>query len=433
MQQKNELVDYENMPIEQLEKIVANSKQHYAKGATSQQSQEPGFLKSLGQMQLNYSKGALHGAGQALGDIGASIGNIPSNIIEKFTGKVPYHIPHPDLMNQNPQSLSESIGQSVTKELAPFAVPGIIGLKSAQLANKGYKALRAGKELPLIGRVLAGAGGGALEGASTNEADRLSGAKTGALIGGGGQTASEIMNFGKSIASKNIARQVKQVMEHEKNTIGSQINKTLLEGEEAGANQFLKPVKINTSLIKRTDSKNSKHLYGLEKYNQNPTLQNAHNAQSDIGIILRENAGAKKGSIERDAYDQAKAAQNRLLQQISQAFERAGLSKHGETFANLRGQYSTRVGPYLNSPSISKLLETRPNMPKLRPGKFADELLKEETFLKERSEHHPGLIRREHYKKLKESDLAKGALKGVAAVAGGVPLGYAIAKALGLR
>lgn len=146
--------------------------------------EQPGLLKSLGKGYLNYAKGALRGTAQGFGDIGASVINAPISLAEYATGaKIP-HVPHPDLLNKNPNSLSESIGQNLGQFTAGLGVPGGAGVKAAQLGSKAYKALRGAEELPLIGKLLAGSAGGAAEGALGSEGNRTQGAEIGGLVGG---------------------------------------------------------------------------------------------------------------------------------------------------------------------------------------------------------------------------------------------------------
>jgi hypothetical protein len=417
--------DLESMSTKELRELVEHSKKHHAE---AQQSNITGLLKSLGNSQLNYTKGVLKGGGQTLGDIGASALNWPISGIEKLTGMQLPHVPHPNLRNENPESLSESLGQMVGGEAAPFAIPGLAGVKSAQLANRAYQGLKGGAELPLIGRLLAGAGGGALEGGAANEGNRMQGAELGALLGGIGQGGNELLGVAKSIGSKNIAEHVKDYLEGKKAHFGHEFTHNLRTGEEAGANRHMKPQLANLSMLRKAGE--SKNIYGLEKYNQHPTLSNAHEAQSDLGKIIRKYANAQTGTLERDAYNMALRTRNRLLERISSAFHKVDLPHEAERYGNLRGEFAQSLGPYLNSPTVSKL--TRAN-PAIRANKFADKLLQEENFIARAGENHPGLLRREKYNAVKNSPITGAAVKGAGALAAGVPLTYAIANALGLR
>jgi len=404
------------------------------------QSQEsPGFLKSLGQGYLNYAGGALRGMGQAIGDLGASAINWPISGIEKLTGAHIPHVPHPHLLNDNPGSLGESIGQNVGQFGAMLGLPGGAGVKAAQLANRGYQALRAGKQLPLIGKLLAGGAGGALEGAAGNEENRPLGAEIGGLLGGGVQAGKSMVDFYKSIKSKNISKQINKVMDKFHDELGNRFEYALTSGEQAGANKFLKPQSANIKLLKSAGEnipkENERKLtYALEQYNKNPTLTNAHHAQRDINKLVYKFSGAQKGTEEYAAHKEALKIKNNLLAKISEAFEKSGASKHGHDYAKTRVDYRNILGPYLDVPEIRALRRGD-----IRDTKFADAFLgktgqkgPQEKFMKNVGEEHPGLVGRERTKKVLGNPITQKALGG-AALIGGAYLPYEIAKLLGLK
>jgi hypothetical protein len=394
-----------------------------------QGQENPELLKSLGQGYLNYAKGALRGMGQAAGDFGASAINWPISGIEKLTGAHIPHVPHPSLLNEHPGSLGESIGQNVGQFGAMLGLPGGVGVKAAQLANKGYQTLRAGQKLPLIGKLLAGGAGGALEGAAGNEENRPLGAKIGAVLGAGGQGAASALGFAKGIRSKNIANQVKNEFERLGQHFNERFTGHLAAGEEAGANKFMRPEKANMKLLKKSGE--GKLAYGLEKFNENPTLSNAHQAQSDLNKIVKKYSRSKEGTLESDVHSEALKLKNRLLKKISEGFEKAGAKEHGEGYQQSRVDYANEMAPYLDSPTINALLgRNKRGVPTIRPKEFADKLLQEEEFLAQSGQKHPELLQREKYNKLKSNKLAQGAALG----AGGLStafLPYEIRKLLG--
>lgn len=369
---------------------------------TPEKQEEPGFFKRLGQGYLNYAGGALRGMGQAAGDLGASVINWPISGIERLTGAQIPHVPHPDLINKNPGSLSESIGQSLGQLAGGLALPGGAGLKTAQLANRGYQAIRAGKQLPLAGKLLAGAAGGALEGAAGNEENRPLGAEIGALLGAGGYAVPAAIQSIRGLRSKNIAKGINDEMDRLQGHFNEQFNKSLIAGEEAGANKFLRPEKGNVKLIKKAGANNAREgqkelTYALEKYNANPTLSNAHAAQRDLNKIIRMHSGSTEGTLSADAYKEALKLKNRLLQKISEAFEKSGTKEHGDIYHQARQDYATEMAPYLNTPTIRGLRQGS-----IREGKFAKAFLNEsqkrtpeEAFLSKKGTQHPSLMQRE--------------------------------------
>ncbi len=406
--------DYSKYSNEELLKI--------AQGAGSQSSHEeeeqPGFFKRLGQGYLNYAGGALRGMGQGLGDLGASAINAPISGIEYLSGHKLPHVPHPHLLNEHPGSFGESLGQTL-------GLPGGAAIKGAQWANKGYQALRAGKELPLLGKLLAGSIGGAAEGALGNEGHRMLGAEVGGLLGGAGQGAMSAVKALRSMKSSNIAKHVSDEVNRINEHFQNKFENALIGGEEAGANKFLKGEKANLELLKKEG--NAKHVYALEKFNQNPTLKGAHEAQRDLAKIERKYKNSQENKLESDIYKAALKSKNRVLQKISEAFEKSGAHEHGQNYHNARGEYLQEAVPYIESPAVRGLLgRTKAGVQTVRPGEFADKILKEEEFLARSGEKHPGLLKREKAKKITKHPLAH---LGAGVAIGSLP--YEIRKLLG--
>lgn len=418
-------IDYSKFSDEELEKIAAG-----AGNAVTPQDETGGlgqYLKGLGKGIANFGGGAMRGTGQAIGDLGASAINWPIEGAEYLSGHKLPHVPHPHLINENPESMSESIGQILGHALGGFALPGGAVLKGTQLANKGYQALRAGKELPLLGKLLAGSAGGALEGAAGNEDNRNLGAKVGALLGGGAQGLSSAYRMGMDMKSKNIAKDIQKEVKRLEEHFNARFTNHLQSGEEAGANQFLRSEKADIKLLKRAGE--GKLAYGIEKFNENPTLTNAHKAQSDLNKIVAKYAKSKSGTIKEDVYDEALKLKNRLLQKISEAFEKSGAKPHGEGYQQARIDYATQAAPYRDSEAIKGLLGKNPKgVQTVRPNQFADKLLQEEEFLAQVGKKHPSLLHREKTKSLIKHPVTK--LGSVAAIAS-LPLSYEIKKLLG--
>ncbi len=365
-------------------------------------NKERGFLNSLGHGAWNFTKGFGKGAAQEIGDLGASAINWPISGVEYLSGHRLPHVPHPSLINKNPDSLGESIGQGLGQFTGAFALPGGAGLKAVHLANRGYQAIRGAKELPLIGKLLAGATGGAVEGAAGNEKNRKFGAKLGGVLGAGGYAIPATIQSIRSLSSKNIVKGIQDEIKNLQSYFSEKFNKSLLTGEEAGANKFLHPEKVDIALLKKAGVNNAKEgekelTYALEKYNANPTLMHAHAAQRDLNKIIRIHSGATEGTLSSDAYKEALKLKNRLLQKISEAFEKSGTKEYGDIYHQARQEYATEMAPYLNTPTIKALQKG-----KIREGKFAKAFLEEagkktpeEAFLAKKGFRHPSLVQRE--------------------------------------
>lgn len=425
-------IDFSKYSDEELERIAGMNK-----AVPSQEKKQninieemlkfnPQF-NAIGKIPEGFARGAIQG----IGDTGASIANAPISIAEHLSGHKLPHVPHPNLLNENPSSVGESAAQTLGNFAGGLVGPGGVALKGVQLAGKGYKALNAGKELPLIAKMLAGSAGGAAEGALGNESNRMLGAELGGALGGLGQAAISALNFAKGIKSKNIAKSITDEMNRLKGHFGEVFSSHLHAGEEAGANDFLRPQAINQSLFKKAGK--TKQLHALEQYNMNPTLSGAHEAQSDLNKLISKYKFKQDEKIDRDLYKEAIKAKNRLRQQISEAFEKSGTKQHGAGYEQARQDYKNYMAPYLNSPAIQGLHGTKTyGNPTIRPGKFADKLLGEENFLAGVGQNHPELLAREKYNKLKGSKLAHAVALGTAGGAAAQFLPYQIRKILGL-
>ena len=225
--------------------------------------------------------------------------------------------------------------------------------------------------------------------------------------------------------SKNIAKDITNEVNRLGGEFESRFNTALEAGEEAGFNKFMKKQKANIALIKKAGE--GKLAYGIEKFNENPTLTNAHRAQSDLNKIVSKYSRSKEGTLESDVYDEALKLKNNLLQKISEAFEKSGSKEHGQQYQQTRVDYATDMGPYLNSKTISALLgKNKRGVQTVRPSQFADKLLEEEEFLAQAGHKHPELLRRERAKNIVKHPASK-----LGAVAGAAYLPYEIRKLLG--
>lgn len=398
-------MDLSKYSDDELEKIVNGQ------NASSKSNDGPGLIGSPFYGDLPFTKSLKKGFLQGVGDLGASALNAPISAAEwAFNTKLP-HVPHPHLINEHPSGLSESVGQTLGQLGSGFALPGGAAVKGAQYANKLYKGYKAGKELPLIGKLLAGTAGGAAEGGLGSEGNRMQGAGIGALLGAGAQGAQSAYNLFSGLKSKNIAKAISEEVGRLGEHFNERFTSHLAAGEEAGANKFLRPEKAKIPLLKKAGE--GKLAYGIEKFNAEPTLTNAHKAQSDLNKIITKYARSKEGSLESDVYSEALRLKNRLLQKISQAFEQSGTKEHGAGYQQSRVDYAKEMAPYLESPAIQGLLgKNRRGVQTVRPSQFADKLLKEEEFLAQAGNKHPELLQRERVKSIAKHPASK--LAGVA-------------------
>ena len=303
-------------------------------------------------------------------------------------------IPQMQIQQENPQSSLRSAGQFVGNMAPSIGLAATLGPLGAPAGEYAASAMGLSQS-PLsmmIARALGSAGAGAAEGYVTGP-ENSRGAS--AAFGGGAAGLSQLGGDLLKARSSSIAKNVKEKVKSLQDSYGKQFEAVLLEAEEAGANASLKPIKGNSHAIIENSS-HSKLSNALGDFQKNPTLSNAHKAQSDLGAILRnEKAAGSK------AYEEAGKAQNRLLQQISQALEDSGSSDAKAAYEGLRTGYAKEVAPYLNAESTKDLISGI-----LSESWFAGEAVKDKNLLTQIGKNHPDLLLRKSL-----GDLGNAALK----------------------
>jgi hypothetical protein len=157
----------------------------------------------------DYAKGAGLGIAQGLGDVAASVGNFPGAVYEHFSGKTPYHIPHPNLQKYYPEGGWGQLGSTLGNIEGQFIGPGGIAFKALKAFNN-----------PLA-KALMGGSTGALAGAASNEGDRIGSGLLGGVLGAGLPLSQTIMKglgntfpITKSIASSPYVKKAEYLKEH---------------------------------------------------------------------------------------------------------------------------------------------------------------------------------------------------------------------------
>lgn len=174
------------------------------------QSDNKGFLGNY----ADYAKGAGLGIAQGLGDVAASVANVPASLIDKLTG-LNTKTPHPSLQKYYPEGVWGNLGSTLGNLEGQVIGPGGVAFKALRAVNN-----------PLA-KALLGASGGGLLGAATNEGDRIGSGITGAALGSVGGLAGNILKGLGNIAplTKSIASSpyVKKAAYMEKHGLGSHL------------------------------------------------------------------------------------------------------------------------------------------------------------------------------------------------------------------
>jgi len=287
------------------------------------------------------AKGAAIGLTQGLGDIGASIGNFGLEGLENATGADYGRIPHSDIRNPNPETTGEDLGQRGGEIAAPFLLPGF-GM---------YKAASAAKT-PLT-KLLASSGAGGLLGAAENEGNREIGASIGAAI-----------PFGASLTKSVIGKQAANIYEKNKEKYQNLYNDFFKEVKSQGIED-----KLTIPSALKKDSEGIKSLYKNTSHNENlrikrfannPTLENAHHAQSDLAKIARElkdkkeYKGVKLSAGEEEALLEANNLRKRIKGSLQQHFVKADKKDFSKEYNAITQGYSKEVAPFLSSKELTK-------------------------------------------------------------------------------
>ncbi|CEG60969.1 hypothetical protein [Legionella micdadei] len=339
---------------------------------------------------------------QGVGDIGASLGNVVANPLG-------YEIPHPNL--------GQYIDNSLLSRLAFGAgeISSQIPLYSSGAGLIG-KTTGIGTKAGLSGKSLQGAISGALLGES-DEGDRLLGAATGAALPIAGQAIEKI----SQLRSKNIASNVINSMKNTEKKYSNQFNHIIQEAENRGYAGNYNPIKFDKELLQKGG--NSKLVYALKQYNKKPSLEAAHEVQSDLGKFVYS-IGRPADSIERKAKEEAKEISEALRKHIITQLNRSGNPDLALNYINARHGYKSEFVPYLKSKSVQKLLKDE-----LTPRDFAKAIAQEKKFKAKIGRYsHPEIQQRELIRKLATSKAGQYAIgSATGTILGGAGL-YGLSK-----
>jgi hypothetical protein len=316
------------------------------------ENQVPG-LDAFGSKMEQYGAPVAGGILQGAGSSAASIGNLA---LSPFTDK---KIPHPDLKQYLEPGMATDIGFGLG-ELGGYAMGGGA---AAKLIGKGQQAAGLSGLTGKTG-MLADALKGFGAGAAISE-DLFGGRALGGALGAAGAMGSTLTNSG---VGKKVMGSFGKAKNKFNKLYGSIWDMAKKEG--IGTNMSVPSISINK--IKK-GAGGTKYTEALTKFKNNPTLENAQKAQSDLGKLathLDDMARTKPNKFstrERDALDAALNAQKKIKGKM---FEEMSKSKDGKLakkyFETSKG-YAKEVGPYLDNPIILKAEAN--NIPASKLGK----------------------------------------------------------------
>lgn len=264
------------------------------------------------------------GAAQSAYDAAKSVGNLVPEAVEYTTGYNMGRIPELQITNPDAQGV-EGLLQNLGYYGAPLAAnvsalpmaAGAIG-KAAQAANLGPKAAA-------LAQALGMAGAGAAEGFALGEGNRGLGAFLGGLTGAIPGAIQAGRGYAQELSSAGIGKNIAKNVKSAERALGSEIGNALKTAEEAGAKIKMATGNIEKDkMFKALKSRFKNESGAIEAFIKNPTLENAHWAQSAIGDMERNLAQPSKKAYgnrtNQQLMDYAKELSNKIRANMSQAF-----------------------------------------------------------------------------------------------------------------
>lgn len=452
-QQKNQTKQPVNLLEKKRESEAAQKKQF------QQNQKSPGVLSNIATGLGNMGLGAIEGAAQSTYNMAKSAGNFAvdglqsmanskmlqyglnddsdslnpefvapnspmRNPMEFLGGQTDYEaprIPELEIQQKNPESTARSFGQFAgglapriagAMALGPMAVPAAESLAGSAGLSNPY-ALAAART--------AGAGlGGFTEGYITGNEDNrfFDGALSGALSGGL-QLGSEALKGIRYMSDKNIRNSITKHAESLQSQEGPMYQKATEMSRNLGIDQKMTkidPNNIPLEYFKGEDKKLAQQA--LNAYNKKPSLEAAHQLESDIGKLIHKNApsGQRVTSVEKSAQKQAIGKWNELKSSIQKQLVEHG-GEEGKEVVQLLNQAkeftSKTYDPFKHNKEIAELLRNK----NVSDKNFMNTIRKNEKFLNEAEHLFPDLqAQRQASEYLKSLKTAKDA--SIVAVAG---------------
>lgn len=200
-------------------------------------------------------------------------------------------------------------------------------------------------------------------------------------IGAGAKTASALNPL--NLTTKSIAKDVLNTRQKNIEKYGNRYNKFWKESEGKGFSDALYNIDVDMKTIKKYSP--GKGIQGLLDFNMSPTLQNAHNAKSDLLRIKRD---LDKLTTLRTAERQQLGAVNNAIDSINNNMFKGPDGKIHEgmkkKYDEIQEGYKNEVVPYKNK-AINEFM---------RNESSADELvnsLSKKAFYAKRGKNHPAM------------------------------------------
>lgn len=220
---------------------------------------------------------------------------------------------------------------------------------------------------------------GAISLAATNE-NQPGGRAGGALLGAAlGPLA--------GIGAKNVADTAVALRKGSISQYNHLYNTMFKDIEDSGLKKVELPGKINTKLINRLPSSKDQ-LESLSNFMSNPTFQNAHTAQSELGKLIAKSNPYALSDVKKNALDEAIRAQDMIKNSFGSTLEKKGQTELAQRFKDITAGYAKDVVPY-NHKAIRKYQAGR-----MDPDVLVKILSRDKDFLFNTKESFPELVNR---------------------------------------
>lgn len=196
---------------------------------------------------------------------------------------------------------------------------------------------------------------------------------------------------GVPITSRGIMSRMSGHKQNSLNEARTEYGNLFNEANQQGITHVIPPESAARNRRRITANSQGKHHRALNEYLQNPTLENAHWAQSELGSLERHlDSIANKNGLTPTQHRALRSAQQTRNDIRREMFSNNALGANpelAEQYQNLSNQYREHVVPYTR---LEQLSETEAN--RMRPKTAIKELLNDDQFMIELARRYPGLF-----------------------------------------
>lgn len=287
----------------------------------------------------NYGTSAGLGVADSLWNTGKSVGNLVLDPLSNITGR-DLRLPRSEISNQ----LMPQGGSETARDIGDFAgnfLPIGLGLKAFSKAPQMLNNVAGASLAALLG------------GYATGEDFPIGGRKGAALLSASlAAPAKKISQYTDASIGKKIVQDAKALQK----SFNKRYSSIWKEAEKKGVKEVKNPLtKEQTNQLKNSSS--NRLNKSVERFSANPSLENAHKLQSDVGKYFNKNKEKSLTlSTDRDAVKAAEIARDTLKQSIYDSLQKASISLRGR-YQQVGSDYKDKMVPYLSNKPISDAMK----------------------------------------------------------------------------